>query len=130
MHSSSGIRLPIREIAAALRARSGPPLTLVVDGVHGIGAVDETIATMGCDYFCAGAHKWMFAPKGCGFLWAHARVQDGIHPPVISHGCGKGFTAEFDWTGTRDFSSWLAVPAALDFLQALKPSRVRPMSRR
>ncbi|MDQ3040238.1 MAG: aminotransferase class V-fold PLP-dependent enzyme, partial [Pseudomonadota bacterium] len=37
VHSASGIRLPIREIAAALRARSGPSLTLVVDGVHGIG---------------------------------------------------------------------------------------------
>jgi selenocysteine lyase/cysteine desulfurase len=45
---------------------------LVVDGVHGIGAVDETIAEMGCDFFCAGTHKWMFAPRGTGILWARA----------------------------------------------------------
>jgi isopenicillin-N epimerase len=34
---------------------------------------------------------------------------------VISHGYGQGFTVEFDWTGTRDPSAWLAVPAAVDF---------------
>ena len=49
VHSSSGIRLPIREIAAALRARSGSPVLLVVDGVHGLGSTDETVATMGAD---------------------------------------------------------------------------------
>src|SRR5688572_1065286 len=65
VHSSSGIRLPIREIATALKAKH-PDVLLVVDGVHGIGAADETIATMGADYFCAGCHKWMFAPREIG----------------------------------------------------------------
>jgi isopenicillin-N epimerase len=34
---------------------------------------------------------------------------------VISHGYGQGFTAEFDWIGTRDPSAWLAIPAATQF---------------
>ena len=67
VHSSTGIRLPIREIAAMLRDLPSPPL-LVVDGVHGLGATDETVATMGADYFCAGCHKWMFAPYDCAAL--------------------------------------------------------------
>ena len=84
VHSSSGIRLPIREIAAALRARSGAPVALVVDGVHGIGATDETIATMGCDYFCAGTHKWMFAPRGTGLVWANADNWARLRPTIPS----------------------------------------------
>lgn len=84
VHSASGIRLPIREIAAALRSRSGAPLTLVVDGVHGLGAVDETIATMGCDYFCAGTHKWMFAPRGTGLVWANADNWARLRPTIPS----------------------------------------------
>ena len=84
VHSSSGIRLPVREIAAALRARSGRPLTLVVDGVHGIGSTDETIATMGCDYFCAGTHKWMFAPRGTGLIWANAENWARLRPTIPS----------------------------------------------
>lgn len=84
VHSSSGIRLPIRDIAAALRARPGPPVLFVVDGVHGIGATDESIATMGCDYFCAGTHKWMFAPRGTGLVWASAANWARLHPTIPS----------------------------------------------
>lgn len=93
VHSASGIRLPIREIAAALRARSGAPLTLVVDGVHGIGAVDETIATMGCDYFCAGTHKWMFAPRGTGLVWANADNWARLRPTIPSFSDLDQYTA-------------------------------------
>jgi selenocysteine lyase/cysteine desulfurase len=84
VHSSSGIRLPIREISAALRQRSGQPLMLVVDGVHGIGATDETIAELGCDYFCAGTHKWMFAPRGTGLVWATAENWARLRPTIPS----------------------------------------------
>lgn len=84
VHSSSGIRLPIREIAAALRARPGPPLLLVVDGVHGLGSTDETVATLGCDYFCAGTHKWMFAPRGTGLVWANAENWARLRPLIPS----------------------------------------------
>src|SRR5690606_24962620 len=83
VHSSSGIRLPIREIAAALRARTGAPL-LVVDGVHGLGSTDETVATLGCDYFCAGTHRWMFAPRGTGLVWANADNWARLRPLVPS----------------------------------------------
>ncbi|GAA4867777.1 aminotransferase class V-fold PLP-dependent enzyme [Luteimonas vadosa] len=84
VHSSTGIRLPIREISAALRRRGGRPLLLVVDGVHGLGSVDETIATMGCDYFCAGTHKWMFAPRGTGLVWASAENWARLRPIIPS----------------------------------------------
>ncbi len=84
VHSSSGIRLPIREMAAALRARSGAPVLLVVDGVHGLGCTDETVATMGADYFCAGTHKWMFGPRGTGLVWANAENWARLRPLIPS----------------------------------------------
>ena len=84
VHSSSGIRLPIREIAAALRTRPGQPVLLVVDGVHGLGSTDETVATLGCDYFCAGTHKWMFAPRGTGLVWANAENWARLRPLIPS----------------------------------------------
>jgi isopenicillin-N epimerase len=38
---------------------------------------------------------------------------------VISWGLDQGFTAEFDWVGTRDPSAWLAAPAGIAFLHDL-----------
>ena len=98
VHSSSGMRLPIREIAAALRALPDPPL-LVVDGVHGLGAADETVATMGADYFCAGTHKWMFAPRGTGLVWSDEQGWARLRPTVPNF---SEFESYIAWTEDRD----------------------------
>lgn len=87
VHSASGIRLPVREITAAVAEINAgrdeaSRVRVVLDGVHAIGAVDETIATLGCDYFCAGTHKWMFGPRGTGFLWARAENWARLRPLV------------------------------------------------
>jgi selenocysteine lyase/cysteine desulfurase len=77
VHSSTGVRLPIRAIAflvAQVNAQrdAKKPLLLVVDGVHGFGCLDEPAAELGADFFSAGTHKWLFAPRGTGVLWARA----------------------------------------------------------
>ena len=125
--SPTGLTFPVKRLAALARARGAKVL---VDGAHAPGQLALDVPSLGVDWYAGNCHKWLFAPKGCGFLWARRGAQAGIHPPVISHGYGKGFAAEFDWTGTRDFSSWLAVPDALDFLVEMKPSRVRAHNHR
>jgi len=110
--SPSAIVLPLAEIVAACRAAGVPVL---VDGAHAPGQVPLDLPTLGADWYVGNCHKWLCAPKGAGFLWAAPERQAGLHPAVISHGYGQGFVAEFDWTGTRDPSAFLAVPAALDF---------------
>lgn len=110
--SSSALLLPIAAMIAACHARG---VKVLVDGAHAPGQVRLDLTALDADWYVGNCHKWLFAPKGSGFLWARPDRQDGIHPAVISHGYGQGFTAEFDWTGTRDPSAWLAVPAALAF---------------
>ena len=110
--SSSALLLPIAAMIAACHARG---VKVLVDGAHAPGQVRLDLTALNADWYVGNCHKWLFAPKGSGFLWARPDRQDGIHPAVISHGYGQGFTAEFDWTGTRDPSAWLAVPAALAF---------------
>ena len=114
--SPSALVLPIAEIVAACRARG---IAVLVDGAHAPGQVPVDLAALGADWYTGNCHKWLCAPKGAGFLWAAPARQAGLHPPVISHGLDQGFLAEFDWTGTRDPSAFLAVPAALDFWEGL-----------
>jgi len=87
VHSSTGIRLPIRAIAdvvaeANLKRDESSHITFVVDGVHGIGAVDAEIARLGADFFCAGTHKWMFAPRGTGIVYAPAASWARLRPLI------------------------------------------------
>lgn len=109
--SVSAVIFPVAEIAAAAHSRSIPVL---VDGAHGPGLVDIDLPDLGADWYVGNCHKWLCAPKGAGFVWAAPKRQAGLHPPVISHAYGEGFTAEFDMVGTRDASAWLSVPAAID----------------
>ena len=120
--SRSALILPVARLAAVARARG---VNVLVDGAHAPGQVLLDVPALGADWVVGNCHKWLFAPRGAGFLWARRGAQDALHPPVISHGYGQGFAAEFDWIGTRDLSAWLAVPAALDFLQGLGAERVR-----
>lgn len=75
VHSSTGLKLPIRLIADAIteanKGRSeADRIFLVVDGVHGFGVEDESVAEIGADFFIAGTHKWIFGPRGTGIIWA------------------------------------------------------------
>jgi len=83
------VRLPIRAIAflvGQVNAQRDPqkPLLLVVDGVHGFGCIDESAAELGADFFSAGTHKWMFAPRGTGVLWGRADRWPLLRPVIPS----------------------------------------------
>nr|MBI3614796.1 aminotransferase class V-fold PLP-dependent enzyme [Nitrospirota bacterium] len=74
VHSSTGLKLPIREMADALAKvnesrEEADRVIFCVDGVHGFGAEDVTMADLGCDFFIAGCHKWMLGPRGTGVVW-------------------------------------------------------------
>lgn len=69
-----GLKLPIREIADALAElnrdrHEGDRALLCVDGVHGLGVEDLSMQDLGCDFFVAGCHKWLFGPRGTGLVW-------------------------------------------------------------
>jgi len=120
--SESAIVLPIQEIVAGCHERG---VAVVVDGAHAPGALDLDLTAVGADWYVGNLHKWAFAHRSSGFLWAPPERQLGLHPPVISWGLGRSFTAEFDWVGTRDPSAYLAAPFAIAFLRELGPERVR-----
>ncbi len=115
--SETALVMPLAAMATVCRARGVPVL---VDGAHAPGAIEVDIEALGVDWYAANLHKWCFAPRSCGVLWAAPARRAGLHPGVISWGItNDDWLQEFDWTGTRDPSPWLAAPAALDFMQGV-----------
>ncbi len=120
--SESALVLPVREIASRCRSKGVPVL---VDGAHAPGAIALDVPSLGVDWYSANLHKWAFAPRAAGFLWAAPERQENLHPTVISWGLDQGLSAEFDLTGTRDPSPFLAAPEAIAFLRELGADAVR-----
>jgi len=120
--SESALVLPVREIASGCRAKG---VRVLVDGAHAPGALPLDVSSLGVDWYSANLHKWAFTPRASGFLWVAPERREGLHPTVISWGLGQGLSAEFDLTGTRDPSPFLAAPEAIAFFRSLGVEAVR-----
>jgi selenocysteine lyase/cysteine desulfurase len=143
VHSSSGVRLPIARIAESVaeanRGREEKDrVLLIVDGVHGLGVEDPKITALGCDAFAAGTHKWMFGPRGTGFVWAKPALWQKMRPVIPTFTSPDIFeaweqehdpqtsprAAWFSPGGFQAFEHYWALPAAVRFHQHIGPARV------
>lgn len=129
-HITSGTALifPVAEICR--RAREAGILT-IIDGAHAPGQIDLDLDTLGADFYLGNCHKWLCAPKGAGFLFAHPDRQGLLDPLIISWGWESErpgaslFLDHYEWAGTDDPSAYLSVPAAIAFQREHDWSRVR-----
>jgi len=112
--SNSALVLPLAALVPAVRA-AAPGAVVLVDGAHGLGALDLDVPALGADFYVSNAHKWLCAPRGCGLLWAApaSPARAALRPAAISHGAGAGFSSDFIWDGARDYGPALALPGLL-----------------
>lgn len=102
VHSGTGVKLPVRAIADALRevnAGRDPEdrALLCVDGIHGFGVEDAGVADLGCDFLVSGTHKWLFGPRGTGIVWGAAGAWEHVEPVVPAFE-GESFS---EWINSR-----------------------------
>ena len=126
MASPSAVVFPVRAIAVLCRQRGIPCL---VDGAHAPGLLDLDVDAIGADWYVGNCHKWLCGPKSAAFVAVADRPVAAVHPLVISHAYGQGFTAEFDKVGTHDPTAVLSLPAAIAFHQMLGGARLRQRNR-
>ena len=117
--SQTAVILPVAEICRRARAERVP---VCIDGPHAIGMVPLQLSELDCDFYAASCHKWLSGPFGSGFLYVAPRRRGAIAPNVTSWGKSlsgrpSSWRDEFYWPGTYDPSPFLAVPAAIEFLQ-------------
>jgi selenocysteine lyase/cysteine desulfurase len=142
VHSGTGVKLPVRKLAAVIseaniKRAENDRILLVVDGVHGFGNQDETPVDMECDFFVAGTHKWIFAPRGTGIVWGRADAWTRIRPTVPSMSSDDAYEG---WVENKDpgptqarlvspggfkaFEHQWAMPEAFAFHQSIGRKRI------
>jgi isopenicillin-N epimerase len=128
--SSTAFRLPVEQICRRAKERE---ILTVIDAAHAPGQIPVDLRQIGADIVFGNCHKWMLAPKGAAFLYVRRDVQDLIEPLVVSWGThptpdimtGSRFVDILQWTGTKDPSAALAVPAAIQFMEEHSWEEVR-----
>src|SRR5690606_18122497 len=109
---------PIAEVCRRARAEG---IMTVIDGAHAPGQIEIDLAALDADFYTGNCHKWLCSPKSAGFLYARRELQDLLDPLVVSWGWKSRaprpsrFLDIFEWRGTHDPASYLAVPAAINY---------------
>ena len=124
VHSSTGLKLPVRRIADALAELNADRdeterLRLCIDGVHGLGVEDVTLPDLGPDFFVAGCHKWLFGPRGTGLVWGRPGAWDAVRPTIPSFTNDGTPGGEFTPGGFHSFEHRWALAQAFEFHRSI-----------
>ncbi|MBK6836437.1 MAG: aminotransferase class V-fold PLP-dependent enzyme [Bacteroidetes bacterium] len=117
--STTALIFPVKEICEIAKSKG---LFTIVDGAHVPGHIDLNLQELKADVYTGACHKWMLTPKGCSFLYVKKEHQHLFDPLVISWGFKNPLPSESKFIdyhqmqGTRDFSAFLTVPKAIEFL--------------
>lgn len=114
--SSTALILPVKEICERAKELG---LITIVDGAHVPSHINLDLTTIKADIYTGACHKWMLTPKGCSFLYISDEFKNEFDPLIISWGYSpdSNFQEHHELQGTRDYSAFLTVPAALKFLE-------------
>ncbi|WP_430402967.1 aminotransferase class V-fold PLP-dependent enzyme [Fluviicola sp.] len=118
--SATGLILPVKEICIEAKRRG---VLVFIDGAHVPGQIHLNITELDPDFYTGACHKWMLTPKGSSFLYVKRVHQQGLNPLVVSWGYKADFPSNsqfldyHQFNGTRDFSAYLTIPKAIDFMK-------------
>ena len=117
--SATGLILPVQEICDFANKKG---ILVFIDGAHAPGHVPLNLQNLNPDFYTGACHKWMMTAKGSSFLYAKKETQKMLDPLVVSWGYDaimpshSSFLDYHQMQGTRDFSAFLTIPAALQFM--------------
>jgi selenocysteine lyase/cysteine desulfurase len=122
----SGLRLPAREICAALRKKGD--LYIHVDGAQTWGICNVDLRQLDCDSFSASAHKWFMGPREVGLLYVRQPHVERIWPNCVSIPWGAEVAPsvagarKFEAFGQRNDAAIAALGDAVGFHEAHTPA--------
>ncbi|MDJ0812746.1 MAG: aminotransferase class V-fold PLP-dependent enzyme [Woeseiaceae bacterium] len=124
--NQQGLVVPVAEITAEAKRRG---IDVICDAAQSWGLLDFQVTELGADWVAFNLHKWIGAPVGTGALYMRRGTLGKVAPyPGEEDPEGTRVAARVH-PGTFNFAARVAIPAALDFHEAIgsanKEARLR-----
>jgi len=99
----SGYQTDLAVMGAFCRQRG---IYFVVDAIQSLGVIPMDVRASQIDFMATGGPKWLFGPRGQGFLFSRREVVDDISPVLTGAGgvVGKEDYLNYDMTFLSDAS--------------------------
>ena len=118
--NTNGMILPVKDVSEMARARG---ILVAVDGAQAPGMINVDLHDLGCDFYAASSHKWLFSPKGVGIFYARQESQNQLRPLIVANGWEDESIRRLENYNTRNLPEVLGLGVAVDFQNLLGPER-------
>lgn len=126
--TETGVVLPAKEICALARQKG---ILSALDGAHVPGMMRLNVREIGCDMYTSSPHKWLFAPKGSGFLYIREEVQPRVWNTIVTEGWDEPSlkAARFMGIGTSNVAMLWGFKAAIKLANDIGIDRIEKRHR-
>ena len=123
--NTNGMILPIKEVSEMAHEQD---ILVAVDGAQGAGMYDFNLHDLGCDFYAASAHKWLFSPKGIGVFYAKEASQHHLKPLIVCRGYDDPSIRRLENYNTRNLPELLGLGAAVEFINQIGIAKIHARS--
>jgi selenocysteine lyase/cysteine desulfurase len=118
--NTNGMILPVKEVSDMAHDNG---ILVAVDGAQAPGHIHVDLQDLGCDFYAASAHKWLFSPKGVGVFFARRESQHLLRPLIVAHGWEDESIRRLENYNTRNLPEVLGLGVAFDFQNLMGAQR-------
>ena len=123
--NTNGMILPVKEVSKMAQEKG---ILVAVDGAQSAGMFQIDLHDLGCDFYTASAHKWLFSPKGIGVFYAKEVSQHYLKPLMVARGYKDKSIRRLENYNTRNLPELLGLGAAVAFHQEIGKEKIHQRS--
>lgn len=123
--NTNGMILPVKEVSEMAHKKG---ILVAVDGAQAPGMFDINLKDLGCDFYAASAHKWLFAPKGIAVFYAKEKSQHYLKPLMVANGHKNTSIRRLENYNTRNLPELLGLGSAIDFINNIGIEKISKRS--
>jgi selenocysteine lyase/cysteine desulfurase len=111
--NTNGMILPVKEVSEMAHKQG---ILVGVDAAQTAGTFKIDLHDLGCDFYAASAHKFMFSPKGMGVFYARKDAQKYLKPLIVSRAHFRDESIRrLENYNTRNYPELLGMGTAVDY---------------
>ena len=119
--NTNGMILPVKEVCKMAHERG---IYVAVDGAQAAGMFKINLKDLGCDYYAASTHKWLFSPKEIGIFYASKESQHLLKPLIVANGHKDPSIRRLENYNTRNLPDVLGLGTAIKFHDSIGRDKI------
>ena len=123
--NTTGMILPVKAVSEMAHQKG---ILVGVDAAQSAGMFNINLRDLGCDFYAASGHKWLFSPKGIGIFYAKKESQAHLKPLMVARGHQDESIRRLENYNSRNLPEVLGLGASIAFHNNIGSEKIHKRS--